>query len=83
MSPLKLLRPRAPLGPILLVLLLGLAGALALNYLLRSQLYGVSPADPVTYIGVALILGLVALLASYIPARRATRVDPLVALRYE
>jgi putative ABC transport system permease protein len=64
-------------------MLLGLAGALALNYLLRSQLYGVSPADPVTYIGVALILGSVALLASYIPARRATRVDPLVALRYE
>jgi putative ABC transport system permease protein len=64
-------------------ILLGLAGALGMNYLLRSQLYGVSPADPITYIGVALILGLVALLASYVPARRATRVDPLVALRYE
>jgi putative ABC transport system permease protein len=64
-------------------LVLGLAGALALNYWLRNQLYGVSPADPVTYIAVALLLGAVALAASYIPARRATRVDPLVALRYE
>jgi len=68
---------------IALGILLGLAGALGMNYLLRSQLYGVSPTDPITYIGVALILGLVALLASYVPARRATRVDPLVALRYE
>jgi putative ABC transport system permease protein len=64
-------------------LVLGLAGALALNYWLRNQLYGVSPADPVTYIAVALLLGAVALAASYIPARRATHVDPLVALRYE
>jgi putative ABC transport system permease protein len=64
-------------------LVLGLAGALALNYWLRNQLYGVSPADPVTYIAVALLLGAVALAASYIPARRATLVDPLVALRYE
>ena len=64
-------------------MLIGLAGALALTFWLRSQLYGVSPADPATYIGVALLLGLVALAASYLPARRATRVDPLVALRYE
>lgn len=64
-------------------LVLGLAGALALNYWLRNQLYGVSPADPVTYIVVALLLGAVALAASYIPARRATLLDPLVALRYE
>jgi len=64
-------------------MLVGIAGALALNYLLRSQLYGVSPADPATYIVVALLLGAVALAASYIPAHRATRVDPLVALRYE
>jgi putative ABC transport system permease protein len=64
-------------------MVLGLAGALGLNFLLRNQLYGVSPADPFTYVAVALLLGAVALLASYIPARRATRVDPLVALRYE
>ena len=64
-------------------MLLGLAGALGLSYLLRSQFYGVSPADPATYIGVALLLGFVALAASYIPARRATGVDPMVALRYE
>jgi putative ABC transport system permease protein len=63
--------------------LIGLAGALGLNYLLRSQLFGVSPADPSTYFAVALLLALVALAASYLPARRATRVDPLVALRYE
>jgi predicted permease len=64
-------------------MLIGLAGALALTYWLRSQLYGVSPADPLTYLTVALLLGVVALAASYLPARRATCVDPLVALRYE
>lgn len=64
-------------------MLLGLAGALAVNYLLRSQLYGVSPADPATYTGVALLLGAVALAACWIPARRATQVDPIVVLRYE
>jgi putative ABC transport system permease protein len=64
-------------------MLIGLAGSLALTYWLRSQLYGVSSADPLTYIAVAFLLGLVALAASYVPARRATRVDPLVALHYE
>jgi ABC-type antimicrobial peptide transport system permease subunit len=63
--------------------LIGIAASLAITRLISSLLFGISATDPVTFIGVAILLSAIAILASYIPARRATRVDPLVALRYE
>ncbi len=62
---------------------LGLFGAVWLTRLLQQLLFEVTPTDPLTYIGVAAVLGLAALVACYIPARRAARVDPIVALRVE
>jgi predicted permease len=61
----------------------GLAGGIALTRFLSALLYGVSPSDPLTYISMSLVLGAVAVFACYIPARWATKVDPIVALRYE
>jgi putative ABC transport system permease protein len=64
-------------------LAIGLAGALALTRVMSSLLFDVEPADPLTFAAVSALLAAVAFAASYIPARRATRVDPMVALRYE
>jgi putative ABC transport system permease protein len=74
---------RAGMRLTLIGLAIGFAGVLALTRLLGSLLFGISPHDPVTLMVVAAVLSTVALLACYIPARRASAVDPLVALRYQ
>ena len=64
-------------------MIIGVAGALAITRSLASFLYGIRPTDPLTFAGVVVILARVAFLASYIPAGCATKVDPMIALRYE
>jgi putative ABC transport system permease protein len=71
------------MAPTVLGVGIGAAGALALARVMSSLIYGVKPSDPLTFLSVALVLGIVALLASLIPAYRAAKVDPMVALRCE
>jgi ABC-type antimicrobial peptide transport system permease subunit len=71
------------MGVVAIGLVVGLVGALAVTRFLQSMLFGVTASDPFVLMGVSVVVGLVALLACLIPARRASRIDPLVALRDE
>jgi ABC-type antimicrobial peptide transport system permease subunit len=69
--------------PIAAGIVAGIAGSAAVSRLLAATLFGLNPMDAISFLGVSLLLGSVALVATWLPARRATRVDPMVALRYE
>jgi putative ABC transport system permease protein len=68
---------------VVVALAIGLAASFGVTRLLRTQLFGIAPSDPLTFAVVTLLLGLVAIVACYLPARRASRVDPMVALRVD
>jgi ABC-type antimicrobial peptide transport system permease subunit len=72
---------RQSMRPVAIGIAIGLAGSAAVSRVLSSLLFGVSPLDPVVFAGVAAFLGVVAGVASMVPARRAMRVDPMTALR--
>jgi ABC-type antimicrobial peptide transport system permease subunit len=74
---------RQAMRPVLVGGLVGVAGCAAVSQVLSSMLFGLSAHDPVAFVSVPLFLLVVALIASYVPARGALRVDPMVALRYE
>ena len=74
---------REGMGLVVAGALAGVAGARVLTRLLSRFLYGVTPTDKTTFVAIPLLLALVALVACYLPARRATRIDPLAALRHE
>jgi len=69
--------------PILAGMLIGVATSAGVSRLMVATLFGLNPMDAVSFSGVSLLLGAIALLATWLPARRATEVDPMVALRYE
>jgi ABC-type antimicrobial peptide transport system permease subunit len=80
---IRLLVLRRGLGLFAVGLIVGLGGAAILGRLVASMLYGVTPLDPTTYAAAAVLFSLIVTLACWVPARRATRVDPMVALRCE
>jgi ABC-type antimicrobial peptide transport system permease subunit len=71
------------LSMVILGVITGIIGSVAITRVLSGFLFGIKSTDPITFLAVPLLLAMVALLASYVPARRATRVDPLIALRDE